>query len=133
MEPNNLKCEERLMKSAPIPLIQLACAKWINTRKSWDPELALHLAKSSHAIRTIVFDCDVIQEGPRRRLFYNFNTLKEIVEWEKADKKDILPYRSRWLGKKQKRNQVVVTLQDTIEIEDDCNDFNKRICSRLTD
>ena len=119
----DLKCSEALLKASPIPLLHLAAAAWINGRKSWNPDLAKHLAKTSRPLFEIVFDCSRRNGYGGSGLLYTYNNITEIVEWEENNEK--LPYRPRWLSKNLKRDSIVVKLQDVIEMDE----FpHKKIC-----
>lgn len=119
-----LECEEVLLKQSPAPLLHFAAAAWINSRKNWDPELALHLAKRWKKIRDIIFDCDYKEKG--QGVLYTYNTIEEIVKWEETRAK--LPYRPRWLSKNMKRHLITVKLQDEIEMDEYPY---KKVCKRL--
>lgn len=119
----DLVCKEQLKANGPASLVKLSAASWINGRKDWDPELALHLCKVSKELKKTVFDCDV--KNAQGRLYYSYNTLEEIVNWENDYKAQPL-YKPRWLWKNMKRPSFVVKLQDDIILEDDEIVYNKK-------
>lgn len=118
-----LSCKEVLKPSCPASLLKLSTVAWINGRKDWDGDLALHLCNVSKELKKTVFDCDVI--NARGRLYYSYNTLEEIVNWENDFKSTPL-YKPRWLFKNMKRPSMVVKLQDDIILEDDEIVYNKK-------
>lgn len=119
----DLSCKEELKAPSPASLLKLSAVSWINGRKGWDPDLALHLCKSSKELKKLVFDCDV--KNSHGRFYYSYNTLEEIVNWENEDKMSLL-YKPRWLWKNMKRPSFVVKLQDEIILEDDEIAYNKK-------
>lgn len=131
MLEQDLKCKEKMKGYMPHTLKDLALKQWINTRKDWDPELALHLCKVSRSIRDTVFECDVKVEYGRP--CWTYQNLRDIVVWEKARKHRMPHYTSFWY---RKPDPITVKLQDIIENDSDdelewidCS--NKRVCRRL--
>ena len=120
----NSKCEEVLLKPSPCSLLHFALAAWINGRKDWDPELGLHLCKVSKRINEIVFDCD---SRSIYGLFYSYNNLQEIIEWEKKRQGLIKSRTFRWYAT-MKRAMITVKLQDEIEMDEYPH---KKVCRRF--
>lgn len=109
-----LKCKEVLkVVNDPPSLLKLAIVQWINHRKNWNPDLALHLCERNPQINDIIFDCDV--KNPHGRLLYEYQSLHDIIMWE-ASNKSRMAYRPRWLSKNMKRDHVIVQLRDEIEM-----------------
>lgn len=116
----NLKCEEALLRPSPPSLFKIAAAEFINSRQvRWSyggtfEEVAEFLIKGTN-INQIEFDCD---KQSARRILYTYNTLKEILDWEKKEKE--LPYRPyrgwyRKGGRVGVPNHIVVKLPEEIE------------------
>lgn len=109
-----LKCKEVLkVINDPPSLLKLALVQWINHRKYWNPDLALHLCYRSPQINDIIFDCDVTNR--HGRILYEYQSLHDIIMWE-ASNKSRMAYRPRWLSKNMKRDHVIVKLKDEIEM-----------------
>lgn len=107
-----LKCKEVLKAvNDPPSLLKLALVQWINHRKNWNPDLALHLCERSKQINDIEFDCDIT--SPHGRILYQYQSLRDIIMWEVGNR---MAYRPRWLSKNMKRDHVIVKLQDEIEM-----------------
>lgn len=109
-----LKCKEVLKAvNDPPSLLKLAIVQWINHRKYWNPDLALHLCERNPQINDIIFDCDVTNR--HGRILYEYQSLRDIIMWE-ANNKGRMAYRPRWLSKNMKRDHVIVKLRDEIEM-----------------
>lgn len=123
----DLMCHEVLVRPSPTSLKHFALAAWINTRKYWDPDLAVHMCNVSVDINNIILRCAV--NSKYGGFMYTYNNVRQIVEWERNRYKQLVSQSSTWWSRRDlPRNMVTVRLQDEIVMD---KYPYKKVCRRL--